>query len=107
MFQLTFLWLGTFALLATVGAMVSRLDWFTRFMSALFGLVAWGVWTISSLEVSAVSNGALVSETYVELAALGAVATLLLLITTVQHAFAAFKDDSEAPNQSADFKVRP
>lgn len=101
MFQLTYLWLGTFAILSTVGAMVNRLDTITRFFAAVFALAAWAVWTISSFEVLVVSSGVGYSETYVEMAALGAVATLLMLLITVRFGFSTIKSDS-APGPDMD-----
>lgn len=92
MFQATYLWLGTFALLASVGAMRQSLDWLTRTLAAAFATVAWSVWAVSSFAVSVPEASA--TEAYASLAALGAVAALLMLLVTVRYAFGGIREDS-------------
>ena len=73
MYQLTYLFVGVLGVLTAIAAMRASLDWLTRLLASLLSTVIWGVFALESYQVEVVSNGAVVSDRYEALAALGAV----------------------------------
>jgi len=84
MLQLTHLFLGVVALLASAATLSPRLDELTRSIIAAFSMICWAYWAVSSMTVNVAGQ---TTETYVGLAAIGASASAVMLVSLVRLAF--------------------
>lgn len=88
MLQLTFVLVGVLAVLATMGAISSRIDETTRLLMSVAAMATWGYWSLSALTVTVITEtGTRVTESYLGLAALGAVFGAVMLLSSVRLAF--------------------
>lgn len=87
--QSTYLFVGFVSVVASAGAMTVRLDEQTRLVLAAFAMMVWSYWALQSFSVAVVAdNGTVVTESYVGLAALGATAAAVMLLSVAKLTFA-------------------
>lgn len=90
MLQLTYLFVGLLAVLASGVTLSQRIDKLTRTITAVFAMVAWAYWSVSSFAVE-VAGGP--TDTYVGLVAIGAVTAGIMLLSAVHLAFEAMGEE--------------
>jgi hypothetical protein len=96
MFQLTYLFLGAIAFLASAATMQPRFDPLTRTTTGTFAMVAWAYWSLSSFSVEVATLGGRVSQSYSGLAAIGIAAAIIMFISVWRLAFGSIDQASNS-----------
>jgi hypothetical protein len=84
---LVYLFLGTLAVLASVGALAAALDEETRLLLALLAAVLWVRWAFASYDVTAVSNGTEFAYSYPSMVYVAVGLAIIMLLVVVRFAF--------------------